>query len=244
MATKQNSEANEKKKNLHAGHRGRMRNKFLQQDIEAFEMHEILELLLFYSLPQKNTNELGHILMNHFGSISAVFDASTDELCSIPGIKENTAVLIKLIPSLARVYIQDKTCSNLRSIDSMEDMVSCAQAKFIGVQEEQVYGIMLDNARNIVGECLFAKGGFDSVNLPIELVVQELLRHKSKNLILTHNHPNGMALPSLNDKMVTQRLEKELQVLDIRLLEHVIIGKGEHDVVCMYAHGYLRSDFD
>ena len=244
MAVKQSDGKGEKKKNLHAGHRGRMRNKFVQQDLEAFEMHEILELLLFYALPQKNTNELGHILINHFGSISAVFDASAEDLCSIPGVKENTAVLLKLIPSLAKEYIQGKNASNFKTIESMEEMIEFAKKQFIDVKENRVYGIMLDSTLNVVGECLLAKGDFDSANLLAESVVHELFRHKSKNLILTHNHPEGMAIPSPGDVAETRRLEKSLQTLDIRLIEHVIIGRNDYEVVCLYAYGYLKSYFD
>ena len=238
MATKQG----EKKPNLHAGHRGRMRNKFLQQDLEAFEMHEILELLLFYALPQKNTNELGHVLMNHFGSISAVFDASIEELCSVPGVKENTAVLLKLIPDLAREYIQGKNASNFETLESMEEMIEYAKKQFAGIKEQRVYGVMLDNGLHVVGECLLAKGDFDSVDLSTEMVINELLCHKSKNLILTHNHPEGMAIPSPKDVAETKRLEEILQALDIRLIEHVIIGKMDYEVVCLYAYVYLRNN--
>lgn len=238
MATKQG----EKKPNLHAGHRGRMRNKFIQQDLEAFEMHEILELLLFYALPQKNTNELGHILINHFGSISAVFDASIEELCSIPGVKENTAVLLKLIPDIAREYIQNKNTSNFKTLESMEEIIECAKKQFAGTKEQRVYGVMLDNTFRVVGKCLLAKGDFDSADISPEMVVHELLRYKVKNIILTHNHPEGMAIPSHRDVAKTKALEESFITLGISLIEHVIIGRRDYEVACIYSYGYLQNN--
>ncbi len=229
-----------KNQNVHHGHRMRMKNRFLNQGIDDFEMHEVLEVLLYYSLPRQDTNELAHLLLDQFGSISAVFDAEMAELCTVPGIGEKTATLLKLIPSLARVYMHDKTCSNMHAIRSAEEMMAYAETKFIGIQEERVYAVMLDNANRIVGETLLAKGGFDSVHLPTDVVVQAVIQRHAKNLFMMHNHPHGMALPSLNDKLLTQKLEEELRILNIHLLEHTIVGKGESDVVCLYAQGYLR----
>ena len=89
--------------------------------------------------------------MNHFGSISAVFDASIEELCSVPGVKENTAVLLKLIPDLAREYIQGKNASNFETLESMEEMIEYAKKQFASIKEQRVYGVMLDNGLHVVG---------------------------------------------------------------------------------------------
>ena len=93
---------------MHKEHRSRMKNRFLAEGIDSFEPHEILELLLYYSIPQKDTNELAHTLIDRFGKLSAVFDAPYDDLLSVPGVSEHTATLIKLIPALSRRYALEK----------------------------------------------------------------------------------------------------------------------------------------
>ena len=244
MAAKQSLEERERIKAVSASYRAKLRGKFLQQGISSFEKHEILELLLIYAIPKTNNEELCHTLIEHFGSLSAVFDARVEDLCSIEGINKNTAVLIKLVPSLARIYIKDKTCSHIQYVENLDDMITYVKAKFIGVQEERVYGIMLDDEQSIVGDCMFAKGGFDSVSFPIEMVIQEILRYKASDIILTHNHPHGTSPPSTNDCIITQNLEKKLQSMNVGILEHIIVGKDEHDVSCLYKQGYVERSRD
>lgn len=94
--------------NLHENHRKRLKERFLEEGLENFQNHNILELLLFYSVPRRDTNALAHELIDKFGSLSAVFDADYDSLLDCKGVSENTAVLLKLIPKLARAYLMDK----------------------------------------------------------------------------------------------------------------------------------------
>ena len=90
--------------NLHEGHRQRLKERFLREGLDHFEPHTVLELLLFYAVPQRDTNELAHRLIARFGSLDAVFDAAFDELCAVEGIGRNTATLLKLVPDLTRRY--------------------------------------------------------------------------------------------------------------------------------------------
>ena len=91
--------------NLHEGHRQRLKERFLREGLDHFEPHTVLELLLFYAVPQRDTNELAHRLIARFGSLDAVFDAAFDELCAVEGIGRNTATLLKLVPDLTRRYL-------------------------------------------------------------------------------------------------------------------------------------------
>lgn len=94
-----------KKELPHEGHRERLKNRFLTSSLDNFEPHNILELLLFYSIPRQDTNEIAHALLDRFGSLKGVFDADFSELIKIKGIKENSATLIKLIPQISRAYM-------------------------------------------------------------------------------------------------------------------------------------------
>ena len=92
----------------HEGHRQRLKNRFLTEGLDSFETHNILELLLFYSIPQRDTNGIAHKLLDTFGSLKGVFEADFEELIKIDGIKENTATLLKLIPEVARAYFHEE----------------------------------------------------------------------------------------------------------------------------------------
>ena len=96
------------KQHPHEGHRQRLKDTFLKTSLDTFQPHNILELLLFYSIPRQDTNEIAHELINHFGSLKNVFDADYEELIRVKGIKENSAVLIKMIPQLAKIYLSNK----------------------------------------------------------------------------------------------------------------------------------------
>ncbi|UWG97971.1 hypothetical protein LPY66_03955 [Dehalobacter sp. DCM] len=92
---------------MHEGRRIRLKRRFLEEGLDSFEDHQILELLLFYAIPCKDTNELAHVLIEKYGSLSKVFDADPNELTTTPGLGENSAVLLSLMPSLARIYFKD-----------------------------------------------------------------------------------------------------------------------------------------
>ena len=123
-----------------------MKNRFLAEGIDSFEPHEILELLLYYSIPQKDTNELAHTLIDRFGKLSAVFDAPYDDLLSVPGVSEHTATLIKLIPALSRRYALEKNSKIL--LATVEDVGKFLCARFLGVTEETVLLVLLDELLN------------------------------------------------------------------------------------------------
>lgn len=131
-------------KNPHSGHRARLRDRFRREgyDLDHFEPHNILELMLFYCAPQKDTNELAHLLIDEFGSISGVFDAPYEELVKVSGVGEYTATFIKTIPALFRVYETDRL-KDEAVLDSAQAARRYFIPKFIGRTEELVYVALL-----------------------------------------------------------------------------------------------------
>ena len=136
---------------MHKEHRIRVKNRFLAEGFDHFEPHNILEMLLFYAIPQKDTNELAHSLINRFGSLEKVFDASFEELMTVPGIKEHSATLIKMIPSLARVYYMEKNKAG-ESLTNLDAWGQYFVNRYIGIEVETVFLLLLDNKFNII-EC-------------------------------------------------------------------------------------------
>ena len=156
----------------HYGHRQRLKDRFLQTGFAGFDPHNILELLLFYSIPQKDTNDLAHELMNRFGSLSGVFDASYEDLVKVKGISANTATLIKMIPQLANAYLNDRNDPGL-ILDSVEKAGAFLLSKYIGVTNERIYLLCLDNKRKLLNCTLMGEGSLNKVGIHPRRILEQ-----------------------------------------------------------------------
>ena len=128
--------------NVHSGHRERLKKRFIDNGFDNMEDHEILELLLFYAIPRKDTNELSHRLIDHFGSISSVFDASISSLIEVKGVSNNTAILIKMIPGISSVYEYNKHQTDKPV--NIDMICKLLLKKYIGIDNEVIYLTLLD----------------------------------------------------------------------------------------------------
>lgn len=207
----------------HAGHRQRMRERFLKMGLDSFEPHEVLELLLTYSIPRKNTNIIAHKLIDTFGSISAVFDAPFEALIEVDSITENSATLIKMIPQILRFYkngINESKCLN-----TVEKVIGYFSVAFIGLTKEEFKVCCLDNGLNVISCTTIAKGTNKSAHISARLVAEEAFKANSSNVIIAHNHPDTYCTPSEADKVITRKLRTALKAIDIDVLDHIIVGK-------------------
>ncbi len=212
--------------NLHQGHRERMRKRYLASGFEDFEDHEILEMILYYCYRQCDTNPVAHMLLDTFGSLSAIFDAPVDTIMSA-GVSENVAVFLKMIPDIARVYMDDK--HNNRSKIITRDIVGDYFVnKFIGRQEETLILLLLDAKGTELFCGVVATGNATNTDVPFRKIVDLSLRYNAVNVYLAHNHPSGVALPSKADVFVTNELHSVLAAVGVRLLDHIIIADGEY----------------
>lgn len=211
---------------VHDGHRERLKNRFLKTGLEDFEDHNVLELLLFYSIPRMDTNETAHRLLDNFGSISAVFDASMEELCKVKGISTHTATLIKLIPRLFSVYEKDRT-QGIKSITSTADAGRYLMPRFSGKTVEEVYILMLDDKLKILGCVKLFEGSVNSASVSIKKLVAEVMKYNATSVIMAHNHPAGVAIPSKEDVSTTQNVSKALSLIGVRLKDHIIVADGD-----------------
>src|SRR5665648_913180 len=145
---------------MHEGHRSRLKNRFIEEGLDGFEDHQILELLLFYAIPRRDTNELAHALIHKYGSLSGVLEADPKDLGSIPGLGENSAVLLALIPSLARIYLKDRwgTRPVLNSTAKAGEYIL---SLFAGRTYEVFYVICLDAQHNVIYPALVHEGTID-----------------------------------------------------------------------------------
>ncbi len=215
------------KTNVHEGHRQRLKNRFLGTGFESFETHNILEMLLFYSVPRKDTNDLGHELLNRFGSLKGVFDAPVEELIKVKGITENSAVLIKMIPAIAREYLVDKHSED-RIYDTAEKVASYFLDKYFGETKEIVYAMLLSSNFELISVIPVSSGTVTTVQVHPRQIADLVVMHNASMVILAHNHPNGNVCPSMDDIETTTSLLNAFIPIDITLLEHFVIAGDEY----------------
>ena len=208
---------------IHENHRERIKRRFLIEGLDNFEPHNVLELLLFYSIPQRDTNELAHKLIERFGSLSEVFDASFDDLISVPGIKEHSAVLIKMVPALSRRYALEKNHTTA-PLSSMEKIGEYLVNKYVGINVDTVFLLLLDNKFNLI-ECVKVhEGSVNSSAITLRRLIETALFKRASMAVLAHNHPSGVALPSSDDLFTTREIKRAFDLMEIKLLAHMIVA--------------------
>lgn len=220
----------------HSGHRARMKKKLLSQGLDIFEPHEVLEILLYYAIPQRNTNEIAKNLIAHFGSLSAVLDASMDSLRKA-GLTEHQALYLKLFPSVTRLYLVDKYDNPEKTVN-YEYIPDYIRDKFIGFEEtENVLLFLMDKKGKEVYSGMIAHGDFDTARISIREIITLAINYGATAAFLAHSHPSGLALPSKEDVMVTRSLKEALKLVNVTLLDHYIVA--DHECVSLAESGLL-----
>ena len=222
---------------VHDGHRERMKNKLLEQGLDVFDDHIVLELLLFYSMPRKDTNPLAHELLNHFGSLEAVFEAPAEELAKINGIGENTITLLKLIPEVSRRYFIDKNKFD-NILDSSKKAGEYLIARYMYERDEVVYVLCLDSKCKVICCKELFRGVANSAEISVRKIAELALAKNATSIIISHNHTSGIALPSIEDEIATKRIKTALASMGITLSDHIIVA--DDDFVSMADSGLLR----
>ena len=207
--------------NLHAGHRSRVKEEFLRRGLDSFPEHRVLELLLFYAIPQGDTNELAHRLIERFGSLAGVLDASVEDLCSVSGVGEHTALLLRMVPGLCGRYVASRS--------SVGDIVDCSarvrevlEPYFFGARNEMVYLLCLDGKRKVLGVRKITEGSINAAEVTTRRITEEAVSLRASAVILAHNHVSGLAIPSNEDCTTTRYLKQVLEPIGIELLDHVV----------------------
>lgn len=215
------------KKNPHAGHRARMRERYLASPKETFAAHELFEMLLYYTNAQSDTNEIAHALMEAFGSVEGVLDADPARLEAVFGIGKSTTLLLSLVGELARRYTAEKlsaTTERPAALDTPQKMMAFLLPRFIGATKELAYALLLDNSLRPLDCFPIGDGSVSSVAISVRLVAERAYTKHAAAVVVAHNHPGGLAVPSSEDLALTHRLKEGLDLLEIPLLEHFIVA--------------------
>ncbi len=221
---------------IREGHRERLKRRFIENGIESFSDHNILELLLFYVVPRRDTNMAAHRLMQRFGSLSAVFDAPMQELCEIEGIGKNAACYLKLFSQVARVYFNDKLKDGIL-LDSSEKVGEYLIPKYVGIMHEMVLLICLDAKGKVLSCTAVMEGTINATQVSVRKIVETAVRNNAASVILSHNHPSGLAIPSREDVATTKKIEQALALISVALVDHIIVA--DNDWVSFRDSAYL-----
>lgn len=212
---------------VHDGHRERMKSSFKKNGLDSMNDVNALELLLFYAIPRRDTNVIAHALLDHFGSLSRVFSASIQELCAVEGVGENTAVLISMIPQLVRKSMVSDA-EKITVIKNSKDAGKYLVPRFAFEQDEVALLVCLDSQKRVIGCFELGRGVVNKVSVDVRKVVELALRYKASSVILSHNHPDSFALPSLADTAMTEQIYRSLRLVGITFADHIIVSGKDY----------------
>lgn len=224
---------------IHKDHRQRVRERYLKEGLDGFSEVQVLELLLFYVIPRQDTNPIAHRLLKRFGSLYQVLEAPVEELEKVEGIGPNAALLLSLITAVARVYAVNRT-EKQKILRTIEDCGEYLKSFFIGRRSEMVYLLCLDAKCKVLGCREIGEGSVNSANVPIRRIVETALGLNATSVVLAHNHPSGIALPSGEDVLTTHRVAAALSTVDIVLVDHIVVA--DDDYVSMVQSGHRFDD--
>ena len=220
---------------IHDGHRQRLKERFLREGLDNFDELHVLELLLFYSIPRKDTNPIAHRLLEHFGSLTAVLEASTEDLEKVEGVSQSTAVFLSLVMQAGRYYqVQRADPGNI--LRTTEQCGHFLMPYFFGRETETVFLLCLDAKCKVICCKKVGEGNVNSANIPVRRVVEMALKANATSVVLAHNHPSGLALPSADDIQTTHRVAAALEAVEIILSDHIVVAK--EDFVSMVQSQY------
>lgn len=214
-------------------HRQQMKDKYREHGAEIFDKHELLEILLYYSIPKKDTNVIAHKLIDKFGSISGVLDAPYDLLVE-SGVSDHTAFLLKFLPEFFGVYRNDKLKSKSKVLNP-DILPQRLVNLYMGKTTEMVYLILMNSHWKELYSGIVSRGTYVNTELNVPKICELAIHYSAKYVIIAHNHPKGNAIPSNSDIFATINLYQALLSLRITLVDHFIVSRD--DCVSFYDTG-------
>ena len=228
----------EKPKHRHTGHRERMKAEFLARGLEGWPDHRVLELLLFYTIPQGDVNDLAHELVERFGSLAGVLDASVEELKKVKGVGDHTAVFLRMLPAVLGRYQGARTRLSA-IINSPEDAYAWLEPYFFGARNEMVYVLCLDGKRQVLGVRKVAEGSIELAEVNTRRIAEEAIGLRAAQIYVAHNHVSNLAIPSQADWLTTDTLRGALRPIGIELIDHLVFVDG--DMVSLKDSEHLKG---
>lgn len=226
-----------KSENVHDGHRDRMRKRFRETgSFEGFSEHEIIEMLLFYTHPRRNTNDIAHELIKTFGSIAGVIEAEYDDLIQVKYVTESAATLFKMIPKFLPIYYNSK--NNGTIYNTSQKLIDLFEPYFVGLAHEEFRAAYFDNKLALIKNVELDSGDTSGSSVNIRKLVETALRENAATVAIAHNHPKTSSKPSTADINTTKEIIDVLRPMKIDFLDHIIVG--EDSTISLRDRAYIK----
>ena len=209
------------------GHRQRLKKRYSQSGIDTLHDYEVLELLLFYAIPRRDTKALAKDVIKRFGSLKKLMDADPKEIEALPGVGAQTALLIRLVRDLGALYLREKATETAQ-ISSTKALLDYCMASMGGLKDERFNVIYLNAQNRIIKTEVIQEGIVNQAVVYPRKILEKALQHKASAVILVHNHPSGNITPSEADIRLTRTLQDTARVLDILIHDHIIVGENRY----------------
>jgi DNA repair protein RadC len=232
------AKGNRQPKPDYLGHRQRLRERFQKGGAEGFHDYELLELLLTYAIPRIDVKPIAKRLMERFGSLSGVLDATPQEIEEAAKVKPISSTLICLVKETCGAYLAEKM-RDREVLSSPRAVLDFAKMRLAGLPHESFMVIFLNAKNKVLDQKIIHEGTVNRAVIYPRRIIEEALAHHAAGLILVHNHPSGQSDPSAEDRQLTRALVEATRTLDLRVLDHLIVGK---DSYFSFAEGGLLPD--
>ena len=221
----------------HGGHRDRLRERFIKDGLDGFEEHDILEMLLFYTIPQKDTNELAHSLLDSFGSLEGVFNASPEELMKVEGIGAHTAQFLSLFSKLIESYISDRRQNEI--ISGIENITEFAVRKLAFSPTECLLVFFIDNKQSLLSWHCLQYGCVTPDDIDTRMILRMVMGTNTTHVMLARNNLKGKTKLGKKDNGIALVVSEALRPIGMGLFDYVVVGH-DRSYVTMFGNAYTQ----
>lgn len=225
---------------MHDGHRQRLKALYEKEGLDNFSEVQVLELLLFYCIPRQDTNPIAHRLLDRFGRLSQVLEAPVAELERVEGMGRHSALFLHMVTEVGRYYLINRAMEH-KILATTEACGRFLVPYFHGRRNETVFLLCLDAKCKLLCCKEIGEGSVNSAGVPIRRIVETALASNATTVVLAHNHPSGLALPSSEDVQTTRRLAAALDTVELILADHIIVA--DDDFVSLAQSGYYTPAY-
>lgn len=209
------------------GHRRRVMEKIFRHGIESLYEHEFLELCLFYVYKRKDTNPIAHALLNKFGNLENLCNAPEKEIAEVEGVGKAAAEFIKMLPLISKGYSLHTSVKKRKVYEHKSDIENRCIALLKDSVNEKAYLLCFDDGKRLIKEVEISEGEPGGVNISMRKIMDAIANTSTTSVVLCHNHPSGILLPSNEDMRATSKIKMVLESANIELIDHYIVSEGK-----------------
>ncbi len=209
------------------GHRQRLKDKLIRSDMSNLHDYEILELLLFYSIPRKDVKPIAKNLLSEFGSIGKILSTPSEKLSKTIGLGQTTIILFKVVREIINNVTKEQIMKR-PIIKSWDKLIEYVRSNIGYKNTENLHTLYLNHKNILIADKVYDHGTVNTVSIYPREIVKFALFHDASSIILVHNHPSGVTEPSKADLALTKAAQEALNTINVTLLDHIIISSNSY----------------